>query len=143
MRVERAGAARSASSVRRTAPSSGGGNFASAIGRASAPAASEAASSVSGVNALAGLDALVALQAADGDRKGRRRAMERGRSILDRLDELRLALLDGNLTESQIGSLLADVAGQRSRSDDPALNEVLDEIDLRAQVELAKYESRR
>ena len=143
MRVERAGPGTGAAGARRAAPAGGGGNFASVIGRASAPAAAEAATAVSSLGALSGVDALVALQATDPDRRGRRQAMERGRSILDRLDELRLALLDGNLTESQIGSLLADVAGQRSRSDDPALNEVLDEIDLRAQVELAKYQSRR
>lgn len=142
MRVERTGSGQGVGGARRAGPAGGGGNFAAAITKAGRPAGAEGAAPVSGVGALSGVDALVALQAVDGDRAGRRRARERAVSILDSLDELRLSLLEGRLTVGQIERLVATVASQRSLTDDPRLNDVLDEIDLRAQVELAKYQSR-
>lgn len=143
MRVERTNAGRGVASTKRPAATGGGGSFASAIGQAGASSATEAAKPVSSVGPLAGVDALVALQAIDGDRSGRRRARERASSILDSLDELRLALLEGRLTETQLARLAARVQSERGQTDDPRLNAVLDEIDLRAQVELAKYQLRR
>jgi hypothetical protein len=142
MRVERTGSGTGVAGTRRTSPAGGGGNFAAAVSRAGRPAGAEAAAPVSSVGPLSGLDALVALQAVDGDRAGRRRARARAASILDGLDELRLALLGGQLTMGQIERLVASVAAQRTVTDDPRLNAVLDEIDLRAQVELAKYHAR-
>jgi hypothetical protein len=96
---------------------------------ASAPAAARPMSSVDGLFQLQELpDALAE----------RRRAVKRAGSLLDRLDELRLALLSGNLPLSQIAELQRVVTTARGTLDDPRLIEVLDEIDLRARVELAK-----
>jgi hypothetical protein len=69
----------------------------------------------------------------------RRRAVQRGSTLLDRLDDLRLALLGGSLTPGQIGELQRAVTSERALVDDPRLLAVLDEIDLRAKVELAKF----
>ncbi|MEZ5669608.1 MAG: flagellar assembly protein FliX [Alphaproteobacteria bacterium] len=144
MRVERTEARRGVSAPKRAAAagSGAGGAFAAAIGRAGASSAAESAAAVSNVGALTGIDAMVALQAVDGDRSARRRAVARGESILDELDALRIALLTGQLTLGQIQRLVSTIAEQRSQTDDPRLNAVLDEIDLRAQVELAKYDRR-
>jgi len=68
----------------------------------------------------------------------RRRAVQRGSTLLDRLDDLRLALLSGSLSPGQIAELQRAVASERGLVDDPRLLAVLDEIDLRAKVELAK-----
>ena len=68
----------------------------------------------------------------------RRRAVQRGSTLLDRLDDLRLALLSGSLSPGQIAELQRVVATERGLVDDPRLVAVLDEIDLRAKVELAK-----
>lgn len=96
---------------------------------ASAPAAARPLSSVDGLFQLQELpDALTE----------RRRAVQRAGSLLDRLDELRLALLSGSLPMSQIAELQRVVTSARGTLDDPRLIEVLDEIDLRARVELAK-----
>ena len=142
MRVERTGSGQGVGSTRRASPAGGGGNFAAAVSRVGRPAGAEGTSSVSSIGALTGVEALVALQEVDGDRAGRKRARDRASSILESLDELRLALLDGRLTGAQIERLVATIASQRALTDDPRLNDVLDEIDLRAQVELAKYQSR-
>ena len=68
----------------------------------------------------------------------RRRAVQRGSTLLDRLDDLRLALLAGSLSSGQISELQRVVSTERGLVTDPRLLAVLDEIDLRARVELAK-----
>lgn len=142
MRVERTGSAPSVGGARRTGQTGSAGGFADAITRAGRSGGTAAAAPTTAVGPLTGVDALVALQAVDGDRSGRRRARERAVRILDSLDELRIALLDGRLTEAQLQRLVAAVESERTMTDDPRLNAVLDEIDLRAQVELAKYQTR-
>lgn len=94
---------------------------------------------ISGSAPISSVDALLAAQSVDaaGD-EGRRRATQRGEDILDRLDELRLALLAGSLSMTQVQSLANLVRSRRDAVADPRLREVLDEIELRAEVEIAK-----
>lgn len=84
------------------------------------------------------LDALLALQSVDGPAERRKKAMSRGRRLLDLLDSIKLGLLDGGLTSASLASLSAALAEESAATDDPALDSILAEIDLRAQVELAK-----
>ncbi len=84
------------------------------------------------------VDGLFQLQEMPDALAQRRRAVQRGGTLLDRLDDLRLALLAGSLSQAQIAELQRVVASERDLVDDPRLLAVLDEIDLRAKVELAK-----
>ena len=84
------------------------------------------------------VDGLFQLQEMPDALAQRRRAVQRGSTVLDRLDDLRLALLGGSLSQGQISELQRVVASERGLVDDPRLLAVLDEIDLRAKVELAK-----
>jgi hypothetical protein len=93
-----------------------------------------------GLAPLTSLDAVLAVQAVDDPLTGRRRARERGERLLAALDDLRIALLDGRLPAAKLGALQQLVSEQRGRADDPRLAAVLDEIELRAAVELAKLE---
>ena len=61
--------------------------------------------------------------------------------LLDQLDELRHALLAGSISPAQLRELQDFVHLERVRMTDPQLAEVLDEIELRASVELAKYQT--
>lgn len=95
---------------------------------------------VSGSSSISSVDALLAAQSVDAaDDQGRRKAQKRGEDILDRLDELRHGLLTGTLTMTQVQSLAAMVRTQRATVADPRLVQILDEIELRAEVELAKF----
>ncbi|TAN57291.1 MAG: flagellar assembly protein FliX, partial [Rhodospirillales bacterium] len=67
---------------------------------------------------------------------------ERGESILGHLDELRHGLLMGHLPKERLIELAQLVRGKRDQVDDPLLAQVLDEIELRAEVELAKLSPR-
>ena len=73
----------------------------------------------------------------------RRKAIRRGGGLLDRLDELKLALLQGEAGEAALDRLTRTLREERSQEPDPALNALLDQIDLRAAVELAKADLRR
>src|SRR5690606_29072692 len=53
------------------------------------------------------LDALLALQSVDGPAERRKKAMSRGRRLLDLLDSIKLGLLDGGLTSASLASLSA------------------------------------
>ncbi|HEY4586458.1 MAG TPA: flagellar assembly protein FliX, partial [Brevundimonas sp.] len=71
------------------------------------------------------------------------RAIRRGSSLLDRLDELKLALLGGQDGAAALSRLARDIGEQRDEEAEPGLTAVLDQIDLRASVELAKAEMSR
>ena len=98
------------------------------------------ASRAGGVSAISSLDALIALQEVGGPLERRRRATGRASLILDALDELKLELLAGGLTPTVVEALARAVRDQRALTDDPRLEGVLDEIETRAAVELAKLE---
>jgi hypothetical protein len=98
-----------------------------------------AASTASGV-AAATMDALIALQATPTALERRRRAVNRAGRLLDVLDEIKLGLLDGGGSIGALERLRDSVREQRDGTDDPRLEGVLDEIETRAAVELAKQE---
>jgi hypothetical protein len=86
----------------------------------------------------AGLEALLALQAVDDITLKRRKAVRRGRQMLDALDEVKADLLAGRVSESRLNQLLA-LLGQARETTEAGLDSVLDEVELRARVELAKF----
>ncbi len=101
----------------------------------SAPAPAEPHS---GPAPAAGLDALLALQEVASRPESDSRARRRGEDLLERLDELHLALLSGRLSPAAIRRLADLVAARLGPIADPRLADILDEIELRAAVELAK-----
>ncbi|MFQ5774593.1 MAG: flagellar assembly protein FliX [Kiloniellaceae bacterium] len=110
------------------------GGFSKTLSGGEAPAAA----SVSGGVAPGRVDALLALQEVANELEADGQARRRGEELLDRLDEVRLALLSGRLPVAAVERLAALVAARRARVRDPHLAQVLDEIELRAAVELAK-----
>lgn len=97
----------------------------------------------SGVTGVGSLDALIALQDVGGPLERRRRAVGRAGRILDVLDEVRLALIDGEVTGPALDRLMRAVREERMTTDDGRLEDVLNEIETRAAVELAKLEQAR
>lgn len=117
-----------------------GGFSLSSAGQA-APAAQ--AAGTSSTSSVAGLSALMALQGVETATERRRRAIRRGGGLLDRLDELKLALLSGETGEGALSRLGQTLREARTDEEDPGLTDLLNQIDLRAAVELAKAEFRR
>ncbi len=140
MKIERTGAggagtaARRADRLRRT----GDGQFARTLDRVFGQA--DATPAVAGTGAATSVDSLLAAQAtADESPQGRRRqAYARAGQQLSALTELQRRLLAGMPSADDLQALARAAAEPRPGIDDPRLRQVLDEIDLRVQVELAK-----
>ncbi len=95
-------------------------------------------SAVGGGASLAPVDALLALQEVSDDPGGRNRGRRRGEELLGHLDGLHLGLLSGRMSLGALERLSIMVAAKRGQVDDPRLARILDEIEIRAAVELAK-----
>lgn len=104
---------------------------------AQGPAQVARAQSLSGVMSV---DAILALQDVGGPTERKRRAVSRAGRLLDVLDDMKLSLLSGELSGDDISRLQQVIRDQRDKTDDPKLEGVLDEIETRAAVELAKLE---
>lgn len=91
---------------------------------------------------LATSGGLLALQELRPSGSGRRRSVARGQAILDGLDELGAALLDDTDPGELVSRLRSRLDSLREPADDAGLEAILDAIDLRAEVELAKLERR-
>lgn len=86
------------------------------------------------------MDALLSLQEMPEDEIRKRRAVQESRGTLEALETLRMALLDGAVPEHLLQTLTRVVAVQKQHVDDPHLMSVIEDIELRAAVELAKLE---
>lgn len=89
---------------------------------------------------IAKVDVLLAVQGAEDptERAARQRMKLRAGSLLNELDKIKTALLTGRLTLGHCIDIADVVASHREKVADPTLTSILDEIDLRAQVEIAK-----
>ena len=87
------------------------------------------------------VEALLALQEVPEATKGPAKGIARGSELLRLLDQIHLGLLSGAIPPHTLQRLAGDLRRQRGSVADPHLAAVLDEIELRARVELAKYHS--
>ncbi len=94
-------------------------------------------SQTAGGSAIQGMDALLALQELDERAERRSRATRHGHTLLDTLESVRADLLAGFVSEDRL-ELLAKTVSERPDSGDPQVDLVLEEIELRVKVELAK-----
>jgi hypothetical protein len=94
------------------------------------------------LQAISGVDVLVALQGVEDKAERRRRAVRGGRTALDALEALKLGLLSGSLDQPALNRLKAAAAELNAATGEDGLDQVLAEIDLRVQVEIAKLSRR-
>ena len=122
----------------RSASRSAGGDF--RLSKASANAETASAARASGPTGVGSIDALIALQEVGGPLERRKKAVRRASKILDLLDDVRDSLLDDNLSTTALNGLMAAIREERSGVDDPHLEGLLNDIETRASVEIAKLE---
>ena len=105
-------------------------------------AAPRSAASAGGPRSVGGIDALIALQGVqevEDPLERRKRAVKRGRAALDALNGLKIGLLGGALSTATLGKLREAAAHLKLGSGQAELDAVLAEIELRVEVELAKW----
>jgi len=98
----------------------------------------EDAAPAQGVTSVGGIGTLLLAQETGDALEGRHRNKKRANDMLDKLEKLRVRILEGSVPESELRALANMVTAERAQMDDPALAAVLDDIELRAAVELAK-----
>jgi len=132
-------APRPATSVRKTGGSSatGSGGFAKALSDTQPSHSPQMPVSV-GFTDMTTVLALQEAPDATTRSRARKRAQERGSMMLDQLEEIRMGLLLGSVPMAKLEQLAQLVRAKREQIDDPKLLAILDEIELRAAVELAK-----
>ncbi|MDB5490863.1 MAG: fliX [Micavibrio sp.] len=136
MKVEGPNSTRqTASTGRKGKISDGSGGFGDFMSEGTAETGGSSAS-----HSIAHIDTLLAVQEAENptERAARKRMKKRADDLLDELEHMRLGLLTGTLTVGHVIDIADVVAQHREKIMDPKLTAVLDEIDLRAQIELAK-----
>ena len=85
------------------------------------------------------IDALLALQAVEDPIFAKKKSIKRGHDLLDGLEQIKTDLLVGRLSQNRLDNMLQRVKSARQKGD-PQLDEIIDEIELRVRVELAKFE---
>jgi len=96
---------------------------------------------VAGPGPIAALDSILMLQGMDDSTDGRAKGQAHGEQLLNLLDAVRDGLLAGNIPRSTLNKLAVAVTRRHDIFADPQLQDVLDQIELRAHVELAKLEA--
>jgi hypothetical protein len=135
MKVTGPGASSTVSTAKRKSSASrAGGSFT----LESAETAS-AATSTASPSAVQSVDAILALQSVGDFTEAKKRATSRAHNLLDVLDELKLALLEGGLPRNKLVALMNLLQDRRDDTNDASLEAVLDEVEIRAAVELAKF----
>jgi hypothetical protein len=100
--------------------------------------------SVVGSGMVGNVDALFSVQEVPDamDPRSRKLAITYGEDLLGRLDALKLGVLNGSMPKEQLTDLAQYLRQKRQSSDDLLLNEIISEIELRAEVEIAKLSRR-
>lgn len=95
---------------------------------------------VSGVGAVNVTDAIFAAQMVgeEEERELRKKQVERGKSLLEKLEEIRDGLLRGYLSKDRLMNIAQFVHERKMEAQDDRLNDIIEEIELRVEVELAK-----
>jgi len=116
--------------------SSGGESFSAYLNETMKPQSAPVGGSV-GINVA---DAVLAAQMVNGEeeKERRKKLLKRGQTLLEKLEEIRDGLLMGYISRDRLIEISRLVKDNRYQSEDPRLQEILSEIELRVEVELAK-----
>lgn len=140
MKISTVGSTKSASATVRKKKTSatGEGDFASELLAASDAPAAQAPVETHVVGTVESI--LTVQEVPDApDERSRGLARQYGDDILDRLESVRRDLLTGAIPKEKLVDLARALRARHDRTDDPRLKALIDEIDLRARVEIAKF----
>jgi hypothetical protein len=122
-------------------------------GKASAASSQQFAEHLTGVNKAVDTPKIVGETSAPGpigsilaaqevsnhsDQEARRNLQRRGEDILDKLEEIRRDMIDGAIPVERLTNLAQLLKSKRQTVDDENLLKLIDEIELRAEGEIAK-----
>lgn len=100
----------------------------------------QSSSAMSGTAPLTSVNSLLALQELPTATEGQSKGLKRVESLLDHLEAIRHGLLLGQISKKRLNDIVKALASQREKNLDPELVQLINDIELRAKVELAKLE---
>lgn len=139
MKISNSGPTKGVSkSSKKTKTSASGGDFATHLNKT---AGGGAHSEILETPPVASMDSILSIQeVGDATEEENRRALyQRGEDILDRLGEIQREILSGAVSVERLQNLAHMLRTRRQSVDDPRLAQIIDEIELRAEVEIAKW----
>jgi hypothetical protein len=119
--------------------SSTGGGFSSYLNVGETDSAG-ASAPVEPSTSVAGVSNVLSLQEVGEEETNKKQAMQAGELTLQSLEQLRNALLLGEVPVHVLSNVQSRMEAQKRMTSDPLLLEILKEIEVRAAVELAKFE---
>jgi len=139
MKVTRSGGPGPTAPARRTERKSGAGGFADHLDVDAGGSVSETGGAV-GPAGPGAVEAVFTVQEAPDatEEHQRKQATAHGEDLLDRLEAMRRWILAGAMPKEKLAELARQLRAQRRRTSDPRLEAIIDEIELRAEVEIAK-----
>ncbi len=102
---------------------------------------SQEVSQVGEIAGVAPVGSILAAQEVDEDegRKSQQQLQEYGGNILDRLEEIQQDILAGAIPKDRLAKLAQTLRMKKTSTDDQSLVSIINEIEIRAAVEIAKF----
>jgi len=94
-------------------------------------------SSISALAGISSMDALIAAQTINTSLSQKDKQVKKGNDILDYLEKLRVGMLSGETSPVIVSNIINEIKNVNT-SEDEALDNIISEIELRAEVEIAK-----
>lgn len=116
------------------------GSFADLLGLSDTDGASSTSATTS-VASTSSLSNLLSLQEINDDGQSKRKALQQGNDMLDSLDKLRHSILTGSVPIHVLRNINSQLSAKKQYITDQSLLDIMDDIELRASVELAKIET--
>jgi hypothetical protein len=132
MRIEKSGKTRTTTRSGGIARSGSGAEFKVDLG-----AGTQKTRQASPTAAADHIGPLLAMQVVDEREYARKKNIRRGNDLLDTLEAIKADLLGGQIVPERLTRMMSILAKARGNAD-PELDQLLDHIELRARVELAK-----
>lgn len=138
IKIDNVGAGRGTAATRKSRKTTvSGGSFSDTLKETAESLETGAAGGVGGVSSVG---AIISVQEVPDSTEERSRGllMSYGDELLAKLDDLRVGLLVGAIPKDDLADLAHRMRQKKQQVDDPRLTEIIDEIELRAEVEIAK-----
>lgn len=138
-RITRYGSVKSTGVAKKTGSSSAVGHFSELLEAASIDE-TVPVTQLSDVAAASAVSNMLSLQEISDEDVRRKKLVQQGKNMLDVLENLRQQLLIGHISAHTLQDLNRQLSIKKQSISDPRLMEVLEDIELRVAVELAKLE---
>lgn len=100
----------------------------------------QSSGTMSGTAPITSVNNLLSLQEMPSATDGRSKGIQRAEGLIEHLEAIRHGLLLGQISKKRLLDIVKALEVQREKNLDPGLVQIINDIELRAKVELAKLE---